>query len=115
MVQNVQVAAVAQDIVSSGPVGGASGGSASATDTSANPVAADAAKKTPDATTITLIVSPDQAGVLLMAESTGELRAALRNPGDTAVIPPVNETQFITPGLLTPDLLKILQDTFTTR
>ena len=106
--QNVQVAAVAQQIVSSGPVGGAAGGSP--TDTSGNPVAADAAKKTPDAVTITLLVTPEQADVLLLGEKTGELRATLRNPGDTATVPFPQETQFLTPGLIPPEVLKFMQD-----
>ena len=106
--QNVQVAAVAQDIVSSGPVGGAAGGSP--TDTSGNPVAADAAKKTPDAVTITLLVTPEQADILVLGEKTGELRASLRNPGDTATVPSPQETQYLVPGLIPPDVLKFLQD-----
>jgi pilus assembly protein CpaB len=108
IVQNVQVAAVAQDIVSSGPVGGAAGGNP--TDTSGNPVAADAAKKTPDAITITLLVTPEQANILLLGENTGEMRASLRNPGDTATVPFPQETQYLVPGLIPPEVLRFLQD-----
>jgi len=112
VVQNVQVAAVAQSIVPSGPVGTGSGTTPGAG--SDNPVAADTPAQVPDAATITLLVTPEQAGILLMAESTGALRAALRNPGDTNLTPAQAETQFITPGLIPADLMKIIQDTFTT-
>ncbi len=114
IVQNVQVAAVQQEIVSSGPVGSANAGGNPA-DTTNNPVAADAAKKTPDATTITLLVTPEQADVLILGENTGELRASLRNPGDSASVPSPNDTQFLTPGLIPPDLMKFIIDNFTTK
>ncbi len=67
----------------------------------------------PDAVTITLFLTPAQADTLIMAENTGTLRAALRNPGDQAIIPPQDETQFVSPGLIPPDVLRVLQDTFT--
>ncbi len=107
VVQNVQVAAVAQSIVPSGPVGKATPGSGSD-----NPVAADTPPQTPDASTITLLVTPDQAGALMMAESIGKLRASLRNPGDTNLIEAQAETQFITPNLIPADLMKIIQDAY---
>ena len=109
LVQNVQVAAVAQTIVPSGPVGAATPGA-----TSDNPVAADTPPQVPDATTITLLVTPEQAGILIMAESTGKLRASLRNPGDTNIVQNQSETQFVTPNLIPADLMKIIQDTYTT-
>jgi pilus assembly protein CpaB len=109
VVQNVQIAAVAQSIVSSGPVGT---NATVGTGTAGNPVAASTAKEVPDATTITLLVTPDEANILLMAEATGTLRAALRNPGDQALIPSGTETGFVVPGLIPPDLLKFMQDIF---
>ena len=59
----------------------------------------------PDAVTITLILTPEQANTLIMAENTGTLRAALRNPGDQVIIPPQSETQFVSPNLIPPDVL----------
>lgn len=109
VVQNVQVAAVAQSIVPSGPVGVSTPGA-----TSDNPVAADTPAQEPNASTITLLVTPEQVGILMMAESTGKLRATLRNPGDTNLVQNQSETQFVTPNLIPPDLMKIIQDTFTT-
>ncbi len=114
IVQNVQVAAVAQQIVPSGPVGSTTpvGGASDANNANGNPVAANQPKQVPDASTITLLLTPAQADILLMAENTGILRTALRNPGDEAIIPPADEIQFLSPGLLPPDVLRILQDTF---
>src|SRR3990172_8612288 len=114
VLQNVQVAAVAQQIVPSGPVGNGDettgeGGSTS----SGNPVAADPPAQIPDAATITLLVSPDQAGILLMAEATGKLRVALRNPGDTNLIAALTEAQFVTPDLIPDDIMRQIQEIFT--
>jgi len=78
-------------------------------------VAADAAKKTPDAVTVTLVVTPEQADILFLAEKTGELRASLRNPGDTATVPFPQETQFLVPGAIPAEVLKFMQDTFATK
>jgi pilus assembly protein CpaB len=110
IVQNVQVAAVAQSIVPSGPVGTSSdAASGSGAD---NPVAADTPAQVPNATTITLLVTPEQAGILMMAESTGKLRASLRNPGDTNLTQAQSETQFVSGNLIPADLMKIIQDMF---
>lgn len=107
VVQNVQVVAVAQAIVQSGPVGsgdGASGGQ--------NPVPSGTGDENPEATTITLLVSPEQANILFMAENTGQLRAALRGIGDEVVLPAAEDHDFTTPGLIPPDLLQQLRETF---
>lgn len=112
VVQNVQIAAVAQQIVPSGPVGDGTDGEDGA---STNPVAADVPNQVPDAATITLLVTPQQAGALLMAEQTGTLRAALRNPGDTDVIPEADAITFVTPGLVPPEVMELIQRTFTNK
>jgi pilus assembly protein CpaB len=83
--KNMQVAAVAQSIVSSGPV---VAGKAPAAGDGSNPVAADSGKPTPDAQTITLLVTPLEAQQLYLAESTGKLRADLRGVGDTEMMDP---------------------------
>jgi Flp pilus assembly protein CpaB len=115
VLQNVQVLAVAQQIVPSGPVAtGDDQASAGGGAASENPVAADTPNQIPDAATITLLVSPDQAGVLLMAEATGILRVALRNPGDTNTIAAASETQFITPNLIPEEIMRQIQNIFTT-
>jgi hypothetical protein len=81
------VAAVAQAIVSSGPVAGlnpAVNGTpgAGVSSTTGNPVAADAGKPTPDASTVTLLLSPDEAQQVILAEGNGKLRFTLRGFGD---------------------------------
>jgi pilus assembly protein CpaB len=108
IVQNVQIAAVAQQIVPSGPVGeGEEEGEGA-------PVAADLPGQNPDAATITLLVTPQEAGILLLAEQTGSMRAALRNPGQTDIIPDTESVQFITPDLIPLELMELIQRTFTT-
>ncbi len=107
VVQNVQVVAVAQAIVQSGPVGSGDG-----TSGVENPVASGTGDQNPEATTITLLVSPEQANILFMAETTGQLRAALRGIGDEVVLPPAEDHDFTTPGLIPPDLLQQLRETF---
>ncbi|HEY8173233.1 MAG TPA: Flp pilus assembly protein CpaB [Dehalococcoidia bacterium] len=71
VVQNVQVAAVAQALVDSGP-------SQDGTD----PVAAKDGEPDPEASTITLLLTQEEAHLLFLAESNGDLRAELRGPGD---------------------------------
>lgn len=110
IVQNVQVAAVAQSIVPSGPVGTSSTPGAG----TSNPVAADTPPQVPNATTITLLVTPEQAGSLIMAEGIGTLRATLRNPGDTNLIQAQSETQFVTPNLIPQSLMNMIASTYST-
>ncbi len=83
ILSNVQVAAVAQTIVSSGPVTSATPGAP--TDTTA-PIAADQAPPVPDAVTITLLLTPIQAQQIVLAEGNGSLRAGLRGIGDLATV-----------------------------
>lgn len=82
ILRNIQVAAVAQAIVNSGPAATtptAGGQSSSA------PVAADAAKPIPDAVTLTLLLSEQDAQTIFLAEQIGTIRATLRNKGDQNV------------------------------
>ena len=76
VLQNVQVAAISQNIVPSGPAGG-----------SEDPVAAEGTAPKPEAISMTLLVTDQQAHLLLMAENTGDMRAALRGVGDTTIEP----------------------------
>ena len=119
VVQNVQVLAVAQSIIPSGPAGTkpetttGGGVAAGGQTTDGDPIAADTPSQVPDAATITLLLTPEQASILLMAEATGTLRASLRNSADEVLIPSLVETTFISPGLIPADILRVLQDTFT--
>lgn len=79
LVKNVQVAAVAQTIVSSGPVANETPGA----DDTSNPIAADQAAPVPDAATITLLLTPLEAQQMFLADGSGQIRVALRGPSDT--------------------------------
>lgn len=107
IVQNVQVAAVAQQIVSSGPVASGDG-----TGLDDDPVASETGDQTPDAVSTTLLVTPEQAQILLMAESTGEMRLALRGIGDANIVPPTEDYEFVSPGLIPPEIMEALRNTF---
>ena len=79
IVKNVQVAAVAQTIVSSGPVTGDASG------LSEDPVAADQADSAPEAITMTLLLTPLEAQQMHLAEGIGRLRVDLRGINDSDV------------------------------
>jgi pilus assembly protein CpaB len=85
VLKNIQVVAVAQEIVSSGPVGSSTptGGTGAGGTGSTNPIAASAAKPDPGAGSVTVLLNPDQVQLLNLAESSGKLRLDLRGPGDT--------------------------------
>ena len=110
IVQTVQVAAVAQQIVSSGPVSSGDG-----TGIGDDPVASESGDKAPEAITVTLLVTPEQAHVLIMAESTGELRAALRGIGDETIVPPSEDFAYISPGLIPEEIMQALREAFGAR
>jgi pilus assembly protein CpaB len=103
LLKNVQVAAVAQTIVSSGPVTDATPGAGESTD----PVAADAPPPIPDAATITLLLTPLEVQQLFLAESTGVLRADLRGPSDTDT--PDAGTTLITDLLPEAEIARLLE------
>ena len=84
ILKNVQVAAVAQTIVSSGPVSSSTPNAASGA-SDGGPIAADQAAIVPDASTITLLLSPEEVQQVLLAEGRGQLRATSRGIGDTTV------------------------------
>jgi pilus assembly protein CpaB len=98
ILRNIQVAAVAQEIVPSGPVAGNTTPNASTTAT--NPVAAGSQKPTPDASTVTLLLTPTEAQQVFLAEQNGKLRLAERGVGDTDLAN-VGTTTF--PQLLPPE------------
>jgi pilus assembly protein CpaB len=106
ILRNVQVVAVAQAIINSGPapVGtrATAGGSAAAA-----PIAADAGKPAPEAVTITLLLSEQDAQKVFLAEQNGIIRATLRNKGDQDVA----DTGVADVGQLVPiDAVKALPD-----
>jgi pilus assembly protein CpaB len=107
IVQNVQVAAIQQQIVSSGPVASGDG-----TGIDDDPVASDTGEKEPEAITITLLATPEQAHILFMAEQVGELRAALRGVGDAAIIPPTEDYICLSPSLIPEETMQALRAAF---
>jgi pilus assembly protein CpaB len=82
ILRNVQVAAVAQNIVTSGPVTSGSSASGGAAGAGQAPVAAEASKPAPDAVTLTLLLTPEESQQIFLAEQNGTLRADLRSVGD---------------------------------
>lgn len=83
LLQNVQVAAVAQNIVNSGPVPVSEDGS----DNGEAPVQSGDEELKPDAATITLLLTPEESQKVFLAEQTGTIRAVLRNIGDQNTAP----------------------------
>jgi pilus assembly protein CpaB len=102
VVQNIQVAAIAQNIVDAGPVGSSDG-----TGVEGDPVSAGQGEQNPEASTITLLVTPEQAHLLLLAEQSGPLHAALRGVND-AIIAPDTELFTSTLKLLPLEVLQTL-------
>jgi pilus assembly protein CpaB len=112
MLRNVQVVAVAQSIVASGPVtaGSSADSSGGAVSAGQAPVASGTGKPLPEAVTITLLLTPQEAQRVFMAELTGTLRADLRSVGDqdTPETPPSIATDLLPLDLINklPDALK---------
>jgi pilus assembly protein CpaB len=99
VLQNVQVAAVSQELIQAGPTG----------PDDENPVSAGGDEPKPEAVSITVLVSNEQAHFLLMAELTGEMRATLRGPGDTTIEPPAQDFSLVT-ELLPPEILATIPE-----
>jgi pilus assembly protein CpaB len=112
ILQNVQVAAIAQNLVVAGPTSGTAtedgeGAPAAPPSTSPdNPVAATPGEGNAAAGSATLLVTQEQSHLLVMAGPTGNLHLALRGVGDSAIIPPAEEwtlpeeiLQTLPPGL----------------
>lgn len=111
ILRNIQVAAIAQTIINSGPVASSAktpaSGDAGGASGSTNPVAAGVAKPEPDAVTATLLLTPEETQQLFLAESNGKLRLELRGVGDQDLKdPPV----VLLPQLIPLDQLQSLPD-----
>ena len=114
LLRNIQVAAVAQSIVPSGPVTdvnptAVAGATVAAQQPSGNPVAAGPQVALPDASTVTLLLTPDEVQILFLAESNGKLRFDLRGVGDQDT-PDTGNTIITQPQLLPVDALNALPD-----
>jgi len=88
ILQNVQVLAVAQNVadVAAGADNGSTSGTASST-----------AKPNPNATTLTILTTPEQSELLFLAEANGKLRAVVRGFGDsdTPALNPIFQSDLV--------------------
>jgi len=96
--QNVEVLAVSQSVVDVVPEATPSAGG--------QRVRNSEAKASPDANTVTLALTPEQAQRLYLAESNGRIRIAVRHFGDADVQPidPLLQIELIPPNLPNPFL-----------
>ncbi len=105
ILQNVEVLAVAQTIADV-PPGADEDGTAAAADAAADGQRArgSEAEPNPEATTLTLLVDPEQAEWVFLAEANGTLRAIVRGFGDsdTAEVAPILQTELFPPGFVPP-------------
>ena len=110
ILKNIQVAAIAQTIINSGPVTNSktpASGTAAAPNTSTDPVAAGLAKSQPDAVTATLLLTPEEAQQVFLAEANGKLRLELRGVADQDLKdPPI----LLLTQLLPPEQLQALPE-----
>ena len=101
VLQNVQVLAVAQEVAEALPTEGESGGTTGETSQPVLPKPADA---NPEATNVTLAVTPEDAEKLALAEEMGALRLSLRAVGDAEqpTVPPVTNPELLPTNLPRP-------------
>ncbi|HET6615946.1 MAG TPA: Flp pilus assembly protein CpaB [Dehalococcoidia bacterium] len=97
LLKNVQVLTVAQTILPSAPVAG----------TQDAPVPGPDGPPLPDASTVNLLLTPQEAQIVFLAEGQGEFRLALRGDGDDA---PVETGSSILTDILTPEELARLPE-----
>lgn len=111
ILQNIEVLAVAQTIVDAPPEAGTASSDSEGTATGSDTTEGQRVRNTeadpePDATTVTLSVTPQEAQLLFLAEQNGVIRMAVRPYGDAGVqdIPFVAEPELIPPDLPAPVL-----------
>ena len=105
LLRNIQVAAIDQGLISSGPVDVK--GSTTPQAGANAPVAADQAQALPSAVTTTLLLTPTESQQLFLAETTGKLRLVARNVGDQDM-PDTPPSSFM--DIAPADVLKTLPD-----
>jgi pilus assembly protein CpaB len=104
ILQNVEVLAVAQTIADVPPEEEEeTNGAEEASSTGEQRARASEAEPNPEATTLTLLVTPEQAEWLFLAEANGTLRAIVRGFGDseTPEVRPITEPELL-PGDFVP-------------
>jgi pilus assembly protein CpaB len=80
VLQNVQVAAVAQTVIDTGGTSGTE-----------NPLPAAQAESDPEASTVTLFLTPEETHLVRLAEVSGPLTVTLRTPNDGNIASPEND------------------------
>jgi pilus assembly protein CpaB len=108
VLQNVEVLAVAQTITDVPPPA-EDGTAAAATDsTGAQRARGSEAQPNPEATTLTVLVQPEQAELLFLAEANGTLRAVVRGFGDsdTKEVRPIVKSELWPAGMAQPPVYK---------
>jgi pilus assembly protein CpaB len=101
VLQNVQVLAVAQEVAEALPE---EGDSEDTTGEESQPVLPNPADPNPDATNVTLAVSPQEAQKLALAEEMGVLKLSLRAVGETdePTVPAVTNPEILPSNLPSP-------------
>ena len=101
VLQDVQVLAVAQEVAEALPEGTDSEATTSGT---SQPVLPNPADPNPEATNVTLAVTPEEAQKLTLAEEMGVLKISLRPVGDTEepTVPAVTNPEILPPNLPNP-------------
>ena len=101
ILQNIEVLAVAQTIADVPPPADGDGTEAAATTSESQRARGSEADPNPEATTLTLLVEPEKAEWLFLAEANGTLRAIVRGFGDSdsTDVRPIVETELFPPGV----------------
>ena len=101
ILQNVEVLAVAQAITDVPPPADGDETEAAATTSEGQRARGSEADPNPEATTLTLLVDPEKAEWVFLAEANGTLRAIVRGFGDsdTTDVRPIVETELFPPGV----------------
>ncbi len=101
VLQNVQVLAVAQEVTEALPEGTDSEDTTSGT---SQPVLPKPTDPNPEAATVTLAVTPQEAQKLALAEEMGVLKMSLRPVGDTEepTVPAITNPEILPPNLPNP-------------
>jgi pilus assembly protein CpaB len=106
ILQNVEVLAVAQTITEVAPAAEGDGTEAAAIESDGQRARVSEAKPDPAATTLTLLVQPEQAEWIFLAEANGTLRVVVRGFGDSDIkeVKPIVESELLPPGVPMPPL-----------
>jgi pilus assembly protein CpaB len=110
VLQNVEVLAVAQTITDVPPPAedGTAAAATGSSGTQTQSARGSEAEPNPEATTLTVLVQPEQAELLFLAEANGTLRAVVRGFGDsdTKEVRPIVKSELWPAGIAQPPVYK---------